>query len=50
MSAGIGLFAMPKRQTRYFHPGAEAKKDRADPDVFRGQKHQYAAQNDQENG
>lgn len=37
----------PEHQARYFHAKSESEKDGADPDVFRRQKNQHPAQDEQ---
>lgn len=46
----ISLFIAPEHQPCYFHGETKHEKNGADPDVFRRQKHQHAAQYKQQNG
>lgn len=39
----FSLFAMAEHQTRYFHSNTQHEENRADPDIFWRQKHQYTA-------
>lgn len=41
------LLAMPEHEPCHFHAEAEGEKQRADPDIFRREYHQYNAQDDQ---
>jgi hypothetical protein len=42
-----GFTALPQYRACYFHGDAQPEKDRADPEVLGGEKHQQAAQDKQ---
>lgn len=42
-----GFSALPQYRTCYLDSNAQGKKDRADPHVLRGNKHQHPSQNEQ---
>ena len=46
----VSLLIAPEHQPYYFQGETKHEKNRADPDVFRRQKHQHATQYKQQNG